>query len=256
MNSLQAFNDCQLRLSRRFLTAQDVGEILDVLLDEVREHVGYETVWLYLYRDEEDRVLELWDARGVKHVIPTIPIDGDPMLEETLAAQGPVVVVDARTDPRTNKEFVATLDCRTLVNVPLLLADRRLGALGTGSFGAEGVRAPEPFQLAFLTTLAVQTAVAIDRVFILEQRRALHDQLLRAQKLDAIGNLTGGIAHDFNNILTAILGCSELLERKLEPDDPNLRWVREIQGAVKRGASLSDQLLAFARRQVVDPCAT
>jgi PAS domain S-box-containing protein len=73
--------------------------------------------------------------------------------------------------------------------------------------------------------------------------------LLQTQKMDAIGQLTGGIAHDFNNLLTAVLGSLELLRKRL-PDDPRLMRLLEnaMQGA-ERGATLTQRMLAFARRQ-------
>jgi signal transduction histidine kinase len=85
-----------------------------------------------------------------------------------------------------------------------------------------------------------------------EREQALA-QLFEAQKLDTIGQLTGGVAHDFNNLLTAVLGSLELLAKRL-PDDPRARRLLEnaVQGA-KRGASLTQRLLAFARRQDLKP---
>jgi len=84
-------------------------------------------------------------------------------------------------------------------------------------------------------------------------RKRLEAQLLQAQKLEAIGRLAGGIAHDFNNLLTAIGGYTELLSLSL-PDDSALRSdLEEIQRAVQRATNLTSQLLAFARKQIIEP---
>ena len=80
----------------------------------------------------------------------------------------------------------------------------------------------------------------------------MEQELRQAQKMEAVGQLTGGVAHDFNNILTAIIANLELLAPML--DDPDHRELaREAQGAAQDGAKLAAQLLAFARRQPLNP---
>jgi two-component system cell cycle sensor histidine kinase/response regulator CckA len=83
------------------------------------------------------------------------------------------------------------------------------------------------------------------------ERVRLEDQLRQAQKMEAVGLLAGGVAHDFNNILTAILGYAELLIDQIGPDKPMGQDLREIQAAAKRAAALTQQLLAFSRKQVL-----
>ena len=87
---------------------------------------------------------------------------------------------------------------------------------------------------------------------VTEQKR-LEQQLLQSQKMEAIGQLAGGIAHDFNNILTAIVGYSSLLRRKLPQDDPQSLYVEHILSSTERASSLTNSLLAFSRKQVMNP---
>ncbi len=87
----------------------------------------------------------------------------------------------------------------------------------------------------------------------LTERRMLEEQLRVTQKLEAVGSLAGGIAHDFNNILTAISSYSEMLLGDLIPGDPARHDVGEIHQAAQRAASLTRQLLAFSRHQVLQP---
>jgi two-component system, cell cycle sensor histidine kinase and response regulator CckA len=84
------------------------------------------------------------------------------------------------------------------------------------------------------------------------ERRELETQVRHAQKIDSIGHLAGGVAHDFNNLLTVIAGNAELLLNAHSREDLR-HLVSEISHACERGASLTRQLLAFSRRQILDP---
>ncbi len=85
------------------------------------------------------------------------------------------------------------------------------------------------------------------------ERRALEEQYQQAQKMEAIGRLAGGVAHDFNNLLTVILGYCELLLADGDQDDPRQADIAEIQRAGTRAAALTRQLLAFSRKQIIEP---
>ena len=85
------------------------------------------------------------------------------------------------------------------------------------------------------------------------ERKQLEEQLRLSQKIEAIGRLSGGIAHDFNNLLGVIIGYTEALQKRLKPEDPSREAIDEIQRAGKRAASLTQQLLAFSRKQVLAP---
>jgi two-component system cell cycle sensor histidine kinase/response regulator CckA len=84
-------------------------------------------------------------------------------------------------------------------------------------------------------------------------RRALEEQHQQGQKMEAIGRLAGGVAHDFNNLLTVILGYCELLLAGLDPGDPRQADIAEVQKAGDRAAELTRQLLAFSRKQIIEP---
>jgi signal transduction histidine kinase/CheY-like chemotaxis protein len=79
------------------------------------------------------------------------------------------------------------------------------------------------------------------------------EELLRVQRLEAIGQLTGGIAHDFNNILTAVIGCLEMIDRRPTDTDRVLQFSRHAIAAADRGAQLIKQLLTFSRKQNLRP---
>jgi len=85
------------------------------------------------------------------------------------------------------------------------------------------------------------------------ERKTLEESLCQAQKMEAIGQLTGGIAHDFNNILSAILANSHFLLEAFDSDDKRRDDAEEVRVAAERGAALTRQLLAFSRRQLLQP---
>lgn len=85
------------------------------------------------------------------------------------------------------------------------------------------------------------------------ERKRMEEQLRLAQKMEAIGRLAGGIAHDFNNLLTAINGYSALILERLDWDDPVRKDIEVINNAGERAAALTRQLLAFSRKQVLEP---
>jgi two-component system, cell cycle sensor histidine kinase and response regulator CckA len=99
---------------------------------------------------------------------------------------------------------------------------------------------------------AVSGAVLVFRD--ITERRRLEDHLRQAQKMEAIGRLAGGIAHDFNNIMTIILGLSELLSSDQLPPAQRLEAARDIYDAGKRAADLTQQIMAFSRKQMLVPC--
>jgi two-component system, cell cycle sensor histidine kinase and response regulator CckA len=83
------------------------------------------------------------------------------------------------------------------------------------------------------------------------ERKQLEQQFFQAQKMEAVGRLAGGVAHDFNNLLTVIIGFSQLIMNSLSPDNPILSHLKQIEKAGHSAASLTSQLLAFSRKQIL-----
>ncbi len=115
----------------------------------------------------------------------------------------------------------------------------------------DGSRIPYLFtaKLAMLDGKRCLVGTATDLV----ERRRLEQQLRQSQKMEAIGQLAGGVAHDFNNVLTVILANSDFLLNQLGPQDPRRQELKDITEAAQRAASLTRQLLAFSRKQVLQP---
>jgi signal transduction histidine kinase/CheY-like chemotaxis protein len=132
----------------------------------------------------------------------------------------------------------------------------RLGASGAAqatfrASHATGVwRWIETFWTA-TTQDGVRYNVAVGRD--ITERKRLEAQFLQAQKMEGIGRLAGGVAHDFNNLLTAIMSYTELARDGLAPGDPVAEDLDEVARAARRAADLTSQLLAFARKQIIEP---
>lgn len=130
------------------------------------------------------------------------------------------------------------------------------GESWTGEFLVQG-KSGKPFP-ALLTTAPVNDSsgnvLGFVRVSIdLTERRNLEEQFRQSQKMDAVGRLAGGIAHDFNNLLTVIRLNTEIILEGLDPTDPRSDDVKQIRSAAERASSLTRQLLAFSRKQILQP---
>src|SRR6187402_2394258 len=128
-----------LAFAKELQRASTFQELLDITRVEALASAGYPHVWLFISDTEEVREVRLIDFAGSQReaaweVAPVLKIEGDALLEEIVRGDEPVVIEDARVDPRTNKEIVATLGNRTIINIPLRLLDKPFGVFGLGTF--------------------------------------------------------------------------------------------------------------------------
>jgi signal transduction histidine kinase len=252
-----------LAFARKLQRASTFAELLDIAREEVLDATEFRHVWLMVADREQADELRLIEFSGERRefvwdVAPLLKVQGDPFLEELVESDAPVVIYDARVDPRTNKDLVEKLQNRTLINIPLRLLDKPFGIFGLGTFGDEGCRMPEPGQLAYLVGMGGQLSVAAGRIRFTEsksraerEKRELEHRMMQIQKLESLGLLAGGIAHDFNNLLTVIMsGVSLAMEQTNDPAmQDELQTVRDAAG---RAGQLTKQLLVMSRSQELD----
>jgi PAS domain S-box-containing protein len=115
----------------------------------------------------------------------------------------------------------------------------------------DGSQFPVEVSLSYIRTADGLFAIAF--VSDISQRKRLEEQLMHAQKMEAVGRLAGGVAHDFNNMLTVIAGYNQMILDQLPANDSLRVYSQEILKAADRAAALTGQLLAFSRRQIVRP---
>jgi PAS domain S-box-containing protein len=162
-----------------------------------------------------------------------------------------VWVTDLSADPNFPRAPIAAAEgLRAGFGLPVSAGTEMVGVM---EFFTRQVRQPDEEVLRMLTATGSQIGQFMERVRAQAALQEREEQLRQAQKMEAIGRLAGGIAHDFNNLLTAIMGYSQLLLRKLEEDDPRHRYASEIHQGGERAARLTGQLLAFSRKQVLQP---
>jgi len=163
--------------------------------------------------------------------------------EELLGARIEILLPESkrRTHGRDREEYFARPRVRPM-GIGLDLAGRR----------KNGTEFPVEISLSYVETAEGMFAIAF--INDISDRKRLEDQLLQAQKMEAVGRLAGGVAHDFNNMLTVIAGYNRMILDELSPLDPLRGCAEEVLKAADRAGALTKQLLAFSRRQVMQPC--
>jgi PAS domain S-box-containing protein len=191
------------------------------LLDATRDAI--------VVRDLDDRIT-YW-SRGAERLFGWSAAEAEGRRAPELLAEDEMVFAHAREEVLRRGEWQAVVQCRAR-DGRAMRADVRLTLL------RDAAGAPE-------SVLSIKTDVT--------NRMALESQLQQAQRLEAVGQLTGGVAHDFNNLLTVIQGNAELLAEQLVEREDLTQMAQMISMAAERGAELTQRLLAFARKQPLQP---
>ena len=213
-----------------------------------------------------------WAAPGISTYPGTLHFRDYGSFIDDLQAGEAVVIADVDEDPRTRgvAHMPKSLQVHALINLPLIENGQFVALLFVNQ---DRPRAWSREEIDFVREVAERTRFAVERRRAEQELATLNssleaqveartrdlllaeDSLRQAQKMEAVGQLTGGLAHDFNNLLTGISGAIEMMQARIAQGRAGEldRYITAAQGAARRAAALTHRLLAFSRRQTLDP---
>ena len=240
-------------VARIITSTLNIDEVYEKFALEVKNLVGFDRMNINIIdygRNTFEIKYQFGEEALQLSVNTTGPLEGTPTGKVADTGQT-LLQHDIALGPRSpiGEQFLQ-MGLRSSVKVPLVSKGRVIGTLGLRRrrVGAYGL-----WEQAILERLANQIAPAVENARMHEERVQAEEQLSQAQKMESVGQLAGGVAHDFSNLLTVIMGFSQLLLEEAPPESPTNNYLQEIQKATERAANLTNQLLAFSRRQVIEP---
>jgi len=244
----------------------EVDEILRLVLEGVTKHIGFDRARLYLV-NEKANLLECKMAVGVnvgKIRGVTLPLDPEAsIVARSIFEKRPYVIPDASLDPRVNPFLKEKFNLHSLVVIPLLAKERALGAIAADHI--EPGRKITPETLESVMTFAEQAGLAIHNASMYQELKAFSEQmeekiqrvtadlrkteaqLIRSEKLAALGQLAAGIAHEIRNPLTSINILIHSMTENLPPEHSRWEDLKVIEEEISRINEIVDQFLRFAK---------
>jgi two-component system cell cycle sensor histidine kinase/response regulator CckA len=175
---------------------------------------------------------------------------GEGLPGRTWDRQEPMWIRDVGVESLPRSAAASKVGLRAAVGFPIVAREKSLGVV---SFFTHELREPNQALHEMMEAITAHLGQFMERIRAEEDRKQLEEQLRHSQKMEAVGRLAGGVAHDFNNSLMAIRGYSELMLARLLPGDPLHRHADGIKKAADSAATMTKQLLAFGRKQMLQP---
>jgi two-component system, cell cycle sensor histidine kinase and response regulator CckA len=242
------------RLSESLLQHTNVDDIVRQVLHTALEVIGEDAGSVLLAEEKTKRLIFHYVVGESADHLRGTSIPWDKGIAGAVFFSGRAEIIPAvREDPRHHSatDHLTGYESRDMIVVPL----KRHGGTPIGVIEVLNKATGQVSRddLDVLVVIASIAAAAIERTNNAEVLRQKDVQLQQSQKMEAMGRLAGGVAHDFNNLLTVMRGFSEMIVGSLDPSAAGRKYAEEVLKAAERASGLTRQLLAFSRKQVLEP---
>ena len=242
------YRDILARFSKAMVTILDLQSLTKSVFGTITQTMGVEKASLFLL-DEEKGTYSLFESKNINLTTANPQLPKDDPFPHYLQKIGEIIIREELAKGDKNPELKYIVNMMSLigaeVSIPLILKGQLIGMLNLGYKFNRDIYSQEDIEL--LSTLANQTAIAIENARLYEDLKKSKSYIRRADRLASLGTLTAGLAHEIRNPLVAIKTLTQLLPERLEDDEFRDQFLKIAAGEVDRISSLVEELLDFAR---------
>mgnify|MGYP001469361648 CR=1 FL=1 len=251
-------NEARLKVLVKILQHQSdtIQEFLDYALEQAIQLTGSKIGYIYNYNESNmEFVLNSWSREVMTECAVVKPhtcyeLDKTGIWGEAVRQRKPIIINGYPAANTLKKGYpVGHVQLMNFMTVPIFKNSEIVGVVGL----ANKETAYDSIDILEISLLMEAVWKVTENKQSEENNIKLTDQLQQTRKIEAIGRLAGGVAHDFNNMLGVIMGYTEMALMKLDPSQPLYADLEEVSKAAERSAALTRQLLAFARKQTIEP---
>jgi len=242
------YRETLARFSRAMVTILDLQSLAKSVFETITQTMGVEKASLFLW-NEEKGAYSLFESKNVNVTTTNPQLPKDNPLPRYLQRMGEIIIREELAKGGNIPELKYIVNMMSLIgaeaSIPLISKRQLVGMLNLGYKFNKDIYSHEDIEL--LSTLANQTAIAVENARLYEDLKKSKSYIRRADRLASLGTLTAGLAHEIRNPLVAIKTLTQLLPERLEDEEFRDQFLKIASGEVDRIASLVNELLDFAR---------